>query len=60
MSLQLVPNPVVPVFLTVVINPDSGGQSMRLIQGVREAPLGPQVSGREKQLYPDTSPRSTH
>ena len=42
--------PVDPDPDLLLINPDPVGQSMRLIQAVREAPLGPQVSGREKQL----------
>ena len=42
--------PVDPDPDLLLINPDPDGQSMRLIQAVREAPLGPQVSGQEKQL----------
>ena len=59
-SKQTAINPVDPATLLLLINPDPVGQSMSLIQAVRETPLGPQVSGQEKQLWPETSPRSTH
>ena len=47
---QKVLNPVEPVLTVDAMNPAPLGQFRMLIQAVREAPSGPHVSGREKQL----------